>query len=500
VAEGRGGRGPAAGGAAPAGGAPAGGATPGSAAPVSPAPGGAPAVPGAPGLFAAGNVGLTVAILVLVTLVAFESMAVSTAMPAVAADLDAVRSYGLAFSLMLTGQLLGIVLAGVWADRSGPLPGTFVGQALLAGGSAVCAVADRLDVFLAGRVLTGLGGGLLVVMLYVIAGRVFPEAVRPRFFALVSAAWILPSLLGPPLTAWLTSTWSWRLVFWVVVAPVLVTVVTMARLHRRAGSHTLAGGLGTRDSTAHARAARSGVVLALAATAVQWGTTEARSPWSWASLATVAGLAGVASSAPRLVPHGTFRMARGLPSVMLARGGFTAVFVGGASYLPLMLTSERGTTLGQAGIVLSLGSFGWAAGSWVQGRARMDGRRPLLVAVAGGLLVTGTGLLAAMAGLGLPTWVAVPAMVFAGVAMGLGVTSTTVLSLELTPVEEHGPTSSSLQLSDVLGSVMGVAAANAVFAALHRGPGLDAGVYTVVFGGLAALALVCVAAGRRIRT
>ncbi|HYN30452.1 MAG TPA: MFS transporter, partial [Dermatophilaceae bacterium] len=459
------------------------------------------AAPGpAAGPFSAGNAGLTVAILVLVTLVAFESMAVSTAMPAVAQDLDAVRSYGLAFSVMLTGQLLGIVLAGVWSDRAGPLPGTFVGQALLAGGSAVCAVADRLDVFLVGRALTGLGGGLLVVMLYVIAGRVFPESVRPRFFALVSAAWVLPSLLGPPLTAWLTSTWSWRVVFWLVVAPVLVTGVTMARLRGRVETGTLQGGFGALDTAAHVRAARSGLVLALAAAAVQWGTTDLRTPWSAATLLAAVGLLGVGVAAPRLLPRGTFAMARGLPSVMLARGGFTAVFIGAASYLPLMLTSERGTTLGQAGIILSLGSFGWAAGSWVQGRARMDGRRPLLVSVAGALLVTGIGLLAALSWLGLPTWLAVPAMVFAGLAMGLGVTSTTVLSLELTPVEEHGPTSSSLQLSDVLGSVMGVAAANAVFATLHRGPGLDAPVYTVVFGGLAALAGVCVAAGRRIRT
>src|SRR6476620_611325 len=80
---------------------------------------------------------VTLAVLALVTIVGFEAMAVSTAMPAVARDLDAVRSYGFAFSVMLTAQLLGIVLAGVWSDRSGPMAGTVVGQALLAGGSAL---------------------------------------------------------------------------------------------------------------------------------------------------------------------------------------------------------------------------------------------------------------------------------------------------------------------------------------------------------------------------
>ena len=47
---------------------------------------------------------LTVALLALVTIIAFEAMAISTAMPQVAKDLDAVRSYGLAFSFMLTAE------------------------------------------------------------------------------------------------------------------------------------------------------------------------------------------------------------------------------------------------------------------------------------------------------------------------------------------------------------------------------------------------------------
>ena len=157
---------------------------------------------------------VTLAALALVTIVAFESMAVSTAMPTVARELDAVRSYGFAFSVMLTAQLLGIVLAGVWTDRSGPLPGLFVGQALLAAGAATCGSSTRLDVFLVGRALTGLGGGLLVVMLYVVAGRVYPEQMRPKLFTYISAAWVVPSLAGPPLSAWLTENLSWRWVFW----------------------------------------------------------------------------------------------------------------------------------------------------------------------------------------------------------------------------------------------------------------------------------------------
>lgn len=176
---------------------------------------------------------LTVALLALVTIIAFESMAISTAMPAVAGELNAVRSYGLAFSFMLTAELLGIVLAGVWADRRGPLPSLFAGQLLMAAGSAMAGLAPTFTVLLAGRLTAGLGAGLIVVALYVVIGRAYPDALRPKVFSWISAAWVLPSLLGPPIAGWLTSTWSWRWVFLIVLAPIAVTFAVVSSQRAR---------------------------------------------------------------------------------------------------------------------------------------------------------------------------------------------------------------------------------------------------------------------------
>ena len=50
-----------------------------------------------------------------------------------------------------------------------------------------------------------------------------------------------------------------------------------------------------------------------------------------------------------------------------------------------------------------------------------------------------------------------------------------------------------------LGSVLGIAAATAVFAALHD-PGHDAALFGGIFLGLAAVAAVAVPTGQRIRT
>jgi MFS family permease len=442
---------------------------------------------------------VTLAVLALVTIVAFESMAVSTAMPAVARDLDAVRSYGFAFSVMLTAQLLGIVLAGVWSDRSGPMVGAVTGQALLAIGSAMCGMATTLPFFLAGRALTGLGGGLLVVMLYVIAGRVYPEAIRPRLFTYVSAAWVLPSLLGAPIAAWLTTHLSWRWVFWGVVPPVLITMAVLAHARRRIDDSALTTAASGRDHSAHVRAAWCGLGIALSAGAIQLGTHELVLELSPRTGLVLAGLVGVVVFAPKLVPPGTWQMARGLPSVMLARALFIGAFYAGITYVPLFLVGQRGLSLQTAGLSLAVGAIGWAGGAWYQGHDSLHLPRYRLVELGGVLLAGGLAVLSAVAFLGLPWWAVPLALVLTGVAMGLGVTTTTVLALELSPVEEHGEASSSLQLADVLGSVLGIAAATAAFAAWHV-PGQDDALFGAIFLGLALVAAVAVPTGQRIRT
>ena len=451
---------------------------------------------------------ITAAILALVTIVAFESMAVSTAMPAVARDLHAVRAYGFAFSVMLTGQLIGIVLAGVWTDRSGPLPGTFVGQLLIGVGAATCGFAHRLDVFLVGRFLTGLGGGLLVVMMYVIAGRVYPEDTRPKLFTYVSAAWILPSLVGAPVAAWATENHSWRWVFWAVLLPLVLTVITLARAHRTVDTSSLTQAVSGRDHSDHVQAAWAGLGIAVAAGVLQLGVAfggEGHRAGHGAgrgyvpALLILVGVVGVLALLPVLLPRGTLRMARGLPSVILSRALFTAAFFGGITFVPLFLHSQRGASLQLAGLALAVGSLGWALGSWYQGHDGLHLPRYRLVEIGGILLAVALTLVSTIAWLNIKAVLVVPALVLAGLAMGLGVTTTTVLSLELAPFEEQAHASSQLQLADVIGSVLGIAAATGGFAAWHR-PGEDNPVFGVIFLGLAACAAVVIPAGQRIKT
>ncbi len=439
---------------------------------------------------------VTVALVLLTTMVAFENMAVTTAMPQAAAELDAAGSYGLAFSSMMTAMLLGIVLAGSWGDASGPLPPLYAGQLLFAAGSAGCALAPSFPALLGARVVTGLGGGLVTVAEFVAIGRVYPAGLRPQVFTWISAAWVLPSLVGAPLAGWLAAVWSWRAVFWVVLGPALVAMsLVAARRAAFAGDQELTPS--EVDRSEHRRVARLGILVALSCGAVQLAIHEQAPLASPMTLLAAAGLVGLALSAPRLLPDGALASRRGLPSVVLSRGLLNAAFNGSITFVPLMLVRERGLALASAGLVLAVASLGWSAGAWVQGRVR--GARPLvrarLVAFGAALLAVGcVGLVVVMVG-GLPAWTVGAAMVPLGLGMGIGSTTLSVLVLDLAPLEEHGRASAALQLADVLGSVVGIATATAIYGTLAGAPALLG--YVVMWAVLAAVAAVAVLTGAR---
>ena len=145
----------------------------------------------------------TVGMFALCAFVAFEATAITTVMPTVAAQLDGVGLYALSFAAPLASGVVGMVAAGGWSDRRGPVGPAGAGpRPLRAPGSSSAASPRRMEVLVAGRVLQGLGGGALTVCLYVLVGLIFPAALQPAIFTSFAAAWVLPTLFGPALAAY----------------------------------------------------------------------------------------------------------------------------------------------------------------------------------------------------------------------------------------------------------------------------------------------------------
>lgn len=383
----------------------------------------------------------TIGLVLVVTLVAFEAMGVGTALPTLVADLHGERLYSWPFTTFLAAEVIGTVVSGRLCDRRGPGLPLVGGPSLFLAGLLVSGTATAMPALLAGRVLQGLGGGVVVVALYVLIAAGYPEPERPRAFAVLSACWVLPALIGPTVAGLLTQYASWRWVFLGLAPLELLGVLALLLVVRRLPARPAAVPPARRGLPLAAVAAATGL------TALTWA---AQHPSAVSLGLGAAGLAVLLAAVRLLLPPGTLAARPGLATVVLTRGLLAGAFFGAQAYLPLTLTAVHGWSPAAAGVPLTVGSVGWSMASWWQGR---HPDLPRQVLVRRGLLLLAAGLVVAMgvAPTWGPPWLALPAWLLAGLGMGLGTTGVSVLLLTLSPAEHRGFNSAALQLSDMLG-------------------------------------------------
>ena len=175
----------------------------------------------------------TIALLLVVTLVAFENMGVATAMPTLVADLHGLSLYSWPFTIFLISSVVATVLSGRIGDRRGPAPALLAGPALFAAGLVVAGTATGMPTFLLGRALQGFGSGLLLVSVSLLIALTFTDQERPVIYAANAAAWVLPAVIGPSLAGVVTVSIGWRWVFLGLVPLVVVGVAMLVVVVRR---------------------------------------------------------------------------------------------------------------------------------------------------------------------------------------------------------------------------------------------------------------------------
>ncbi|GAA0533960.1 MFS transporter [Saccharopolyspora subtropica] len=398
----------------------------------------------------------TAGLVLVITLVAFEAMGLGTALPTIVAELQAQHWYAWPFTVFMAASAVGTVLGGRQCDRRGPALPLLVALQTFAAGLLVATAATNILVLLVARVLQGLGGGALIVSLYVMIARVYPEEHRPAAFGVLSSAWVVPALVGPVIAGFLTEQVSWRWVFLGLAPLVVVGTAMIAPTVRRLGA-----GVGEPSPQ------RPGVLVAAVGAAggvvaVNWAAQTPSLPSLFLGIAAVAVLV---PSMRVLLPKGTLLARPGLPVMVLARGLLAGLFFTAQAFVPLVLTLVHHYSPTAAGVPLTVGTLGWTAGALWQGRQR-DVRREHVVAAGFLLLAVG------MAGLALttpswgPHWLVFAFWFTAGSGMGVGIASTSVRVLALSPEGERGFNSAALQIADMLGQAALVGLGGVVVSAL----------------------------------
>src|SRR6201986_4397906 len=283
------------------------------------------------GIWAPAQRPLTVGLVLAVTFVAFEALAVATILPVVGRQLGDLRLYGWVFSAFLLASLIGIVLAGTLADRVPLGRPMLAGLALFSLGLIIGGTAQDMVVLVVGRAVQGLGAGVVPAVAYVAISRCYAEESRPRMFAVLSTAWVVPGLIGPGIAALVAAAVGWRWVFLGLlplgVAAGALVVLALRHVPPPASPGTAAvpylAALGV--------AAGAGTLLASLSSGI-------------ALVAAAGGIAGgalLAVSMRRLTPPRYLSARPGLSATILSRALLTCCFFAGDAYVPYAIVTVR---------------------------------------------------------------------------------------------------------------------------------------------------------------
>jgi MFS family permease len=414
------------------------------------------------GLWSAHRRALTLGLVLNVTIVASEALAVATIMPIVARELGGLDLYGWVFSGFFLGNLLGIVVAGMLIDRGSLARPFALGIGLFSVGLLIGGLAPSMPILVAARVVQGFGAGAIPAVAYVSIARALPERLRPRMFATLSTAWVVPGVIGPTIAGLVAENLHWRLVF-LGLLPLIAIAASLTYPAIRAVAPSPA-----EADVEHQVAQDARRRLPLATVLVVGAGMVVAGLSNLGPAPIVLVVIGVLIGAPafgRLTPPGTLRAARGLPTAVLLRGVLTFAFFCTDAYVPLAIQEWRGLPAIVSGVAFTAATLSWTGGSWILAhRFEHAGPRRFLAAGASVLLI-------GVAGFSLILLPAVPILIgivmwgVAGLGMGLSYSVLSLVVLRWSRPEEQGGATAALQLSDVLGTSLGTGLGGALVAA-----------------------------------
>ncbi|ABR60105.1 MFS transporter [Sinorhizobium medicae] len=175
----------------------------------------------------------TVTLCLGVALFAFNEFFVSTALPTAVVEFGGASLLSWAFTLYLVFAIVGGALAANQKARFGAR-NTLVAAALVfATGTIIATMASSMPQVLAGRVLQGLGEGVIAALCYALIPELFPQRLVPKIFGAEAIVWAGAAFGGPLISGLLTEYWSWRAAFFVNIPAAAIFVVLVVAIVRQ---------------------------------------------------------------------------------------------------------------------------------------------------------------------------------------------------------------------------------------------------------------------------
>jgi EmrB/QacA subfamily drug resistance transporter len=155
---------------------------------------------------------------------AMTATIVSTAAPTIADDLRGVSLFGWIFTAYQLSSAIAIPVVGKLSDTYGRRPFYLAGMGCFLVGTMLCGGSMNMPELIGARLLAGVGGGTCLSLAATTVGDIFSPVERGRWLGVISSGWGLGNVLGPLLGGFVTEHLGWRWVFFITVAPGLVTL------------------------------------------------------------------------------------------------------------------------------------------------------------------------------------------------------------------------------------------------------------------------------------
>ncbi|UKS31390.1 DHA2 family efflux MFS transporter permease subunit [Paenibacillus sp. HWE-109] len=96
---------------------------------------------------------------------------------------------------------------------------------LFTAGAVICAVAPNFSILMAGRVVQASGAGIIMPLMMTVFLTVFPPEKRGSAMGTMGIAMIFAPAIGPTLSGWIVQTYTWRLLFYIVLPIGLIDII-----------------------------------------------------------------------------------------------------------------------------------------------------------------------------------------------------------------------------------------------------------------------------------
>lgn len=144
-------------------------------------------------------------------LAALDITIITTALPTIASHFSATAAdYTWIGSSYIVACAGAVPCWGKLSDIWGRKPALLLANAIFCGGSLISALSVNVNMLIGGRVVQGIGGGGLIILVNISISDLFSMRERGKYLGIVGATWAIASAVGPLLGGVFSDKVSWR--------------------------------------------------------------------------------------------------------------------------------------------------------------------------------------------------------------------------------------------------------------------------------------------------